>query len=91
MTFPGFVPHREVPELLRRADLFVMPCIIDPRGDRDGLPNVILEALAHEVPVVATDVRHLGGHPAGGDGLAGAAGGPGDPGPGHPGGPVGPG
>jgi glycosyltransferase involved in cell wall biosynthesis len=57
VEFPGFVPHRQVPDLLRRADLFVMPCIIDPRGDRDGLPNVILEALAHEVPVVATDVN----------------------------------
>jgi glycosyltransferase involved in cell wall biosynthesis len=57
VEFPGFVPHRQVPELLGRADLFVMPCVIDPRGDRDGLPNVILEAMAHEVPVVATDVN----------------------------------
>jgi colanic acid/amylovoran biosynthesis glycosyltransferase len=57
VEFPGFVPHRQVPDLLSRADLFVMPCIIDPRGDRDGLPNVILEAMAHEVPVVATDVN----------------------------------
>ncbi len=57
VAFPGFIPHRQVPDLLRRADLFIMPCIIDPRGDRDGLPIVILEALAHEVPVVATDVN----------------------------------
>jgi len=54
--FPGFVPHRRVPELFHRADLFVMPCIVDPHGDRDGIPNVILEAMAHEVPVVSTDV-----------------------------------
>jgi len=54
--FPGFVPHRRVPAFFHRADLFVLPCIVDPLGDRDGIPNVILEALAHEVPVVATDV-----------------------------------
>jgi len=56
VTFPGFVPHRRVPALFHRADLFIMPCIVDPRGDRDGIPNVILEAMAHEVPVVSTPV-----------------------------------
>jgi glycosyltransferase involved in cell wall biosynthesis len=34
-----------------------MPCIVARHGDRDGLPNVILEALAFQVPVVATDVN----------------------------------
>jgi glycosyltransferase involved in cell wall biosynthesis len=56
VTFPGFVPHRQVPSLFHRADLFIMPCIVDPFGDLDGIPNVILEAMAHEVPVVSTDV-----------------------------------
>jgi glycosyltransferase involved in cell wall biosynthesis len=56
VSFPGFVPHRRVPALLHRADLFILPCIVDPQGDRDGIPNVILEAMAHEVPVVSTDV-----------------------------------
>ncbi len=59
VAFPGFVPHRQVPELFRWADLFVMPCIIDRSGDRDGLPNVILEAMALGVPVVATDVNGI--------------------------------
>jgi len=56
VAFPGFVPHFQVPALLHRADLFILPCIVDPHGDRDGIPNVILEAMAHEVPVVSTDV-----------------------------------
>jgi colanic acid/amylovoran biosynthesis glycosyltransferase len=59
VTLPGFVPHREVPRLLQEADLFVMPSLITPSGDRDGIPNVVLEALIHEVPVVATDVSGL--------------------------------
>jgi glycosyltransferase involved in cell wall biosynthesis len=59
VQFPGFVPHRRVPELFHRADLLVMPCIVDPLGDRDGIPNVILEAMAHEVPVVSTEVSGI--------------------------------
>lgn len=59
VNLPGFVPHREVPRLLRCADLFVMPSLITPSGDRDGIPNVVLEALIHEVPVVATEVSGL--------------------------------
>ena len=56
VSLPGFVPHRLVPEFFHRADLFVMPCIMDAKGDMDGLPTVIMEALAQEVPVVATDI-----------------------------------
>ncbi|MEJ2069978.1 MAG: glycosyltransferase family 4 protein [Syntrophobacterales bacterium] len=57
--FLGHVPHNQVPELFRQADLFIMPCLVARRGDRDGLPNVILEALAFQVPVVATDVNGI--------------------------------
>jgi glycosyltransferase involved in cell wall biosynthesis len=48
-----------VPRLFQEADLFIMPSQIAPSGDRDGIPNVVLEALAHEVPVVATAVSGL--------------------------------
>jgi colanic acid/amylovoran biosynthesis glycosyltransferase len=59
VTLTGFVPHREVPRLMQEADLFVMPSLITPSGDRDGIPNVVLEALTFEVPVVATKVSGL--------------------------------
>ena len=36
-----------------------MPSLIAPSGDRDGIPTVILEALLHEVPVVATEVSGI--------------------------------
>jgi colanic acid/amylovoran biosynthesis glycosyltransferase len=60
VNFLGHVPHNRVPELFRQADQFIMPCIVARHGDRDGLPNVILEALAFQVPVVATDVNGVG-------------------------------
>ena len=60
VSFPGFVPHDRISDLFLNADLFVMPCVVDPAGNRDGLPTVILEALLHRVPVVATDVSGIG-------------------------------
>jgi glycosyltransferase involved in cell wall biosynthesis len=41
-------------EAYRAADLFVLASRIAPDGDRDGLPNVMLEAGASELPVVAS-------------------------------------
>lgn len=60
VAFPGFVRHDQVGSLLAASDMLVMPCLVDPSGDRDGLPNVIVEALAHRLPVVATDVSGIG-------------------------------
>jgi glycosyltransferase involved in cell wall biosynthesis len=36
----------------RKADLFVLGCEVAPNGDRDGIPNVLLESMAMGVPVV---------------------------------------
>ncbi len=60
ISFPGFITHDRVSEFLASGDVFVMPSVVDPTGDRDGLPNVILEALLHKLPVVATDVCAIG-------------------------------
>jgi glycosyltransferase involved in cell wall biosynthesis len=54
--FPGFVPYNRVPDLFCSNDVFVMSSAVHKSGDRDGLPTVILEALAHRLPVVSTDV-----------------------------------
>jgi glycosyltransferase involved in cell wall biosynthesis len=42
----------------RRASVFCLPCRVLP-GDRDGLPNVLVEAMASEVPVVTTGVSGI--------------------------------
>jgi glycosyltransferase involved in cell wall biosynthesis len=60
ISFPGFITYDGVSQLFSRADVFVMPSVIHRTGERDGIPNVVLEALLHRVPVVATDVAGMG-------------------------------
>jgi glycosyltransferase involved in cell wall biosynthesis len=43
----------------RRADLFVLPCLVSDDGDRDGIPNVLVEAMAMRIPVVSTPVSGI--------------------------------
>ena len=42
--------------LLAQADLFALPCREDSSGDRDGIPVVLMEAMACGVPVVSGDL-----------------------------------
>lgn len=60
VSFPGFIPYDLVPELFSSTDIFLMPSIIHKSGDRDGIPTVLMEALVHRVPVIATDVSGIG-------------------------------
>ena len=55
----GTQPHNIVMKHYRRADLFVLGCEVAPNGDRDGIPNVLLESMAMGVPVVATNVSAI--------------------------------
>lgn len=47
---PGVVPNRQVAEYMRAADMLLHP------SHAEGLPNVVLEAMATELPVIATTV-----------------------------------
>jgi glycosyltransferase involved in cell wall biosynthesis len=51
----GARPPDEVRKLLESAHLLAMPCVVAADGDRDSMPVVVKEALAMEVPVVASD------------------------------------
>jgi glycosyltransferase involved in cell wall biosynthesis len=50
----GRVSEAELARRYAEADVFVLPATLDARGDTEGLGVVLLEALSHGVPVVAT-------------------------------------
>jgi len=50
------VTHRELPGEYRASHIVVVPSVTAKDGDRDGLPNVVLEAMASGRPVIATGV-----------------------------------
>lgn len=77
LRFVGEVPWAEIPAWYAAADVFTAPSVIDPSGNVDGLPNVVLEALCRALPVVASRVAGIGMvvHP----GKTGALVPPGDP------------
>ncbi len=55
----GALAQEEVLEHYRRADLFALACRIANDGDRDGLPNVLVEASSQRLPCISTTVSGI--------------------------------
>lgn len=59
ITWKGACDQPEVIAAMRDADLFVLPSRIAKDGDRDGLPNVLMEAASQLLPILSTPVSAI--------------------------------
>jgi glycosyltransferase involved in cell wall biosynthesis len=56
VTFEGFVDDETLRERYRACDVLALPAIVDEKGDTEGLGVVLIEALAHGRPAIASRV-----------------------------------
>ncbi len=59
VELPGKMTQDQLAALYPRASMFVLPCLITGNGDRDGIPNVLIEAMASGTPVISTNVSGI--------------------------------
>ncbi|TMV11404.1 glycosyltransferase [Arenibacterium halophilum] len=59
ITWRGPLTQPEVIEAMRASDLFVLPSRIAINGDRDGLPNVLMEAASQKLPILSTAISAI--------------------------------
>jgi colanic acid/amylovoran biosynthesis glycosyltransferase len=55
----GAVFQEQLVDYLKRADVFVLPCLTASNGDQDGIPVVLMEAMAMEIPTISTYVSGI--------------------------------
>ena len=56
ITWKGALAQDDVLDHYRRSDIFALACRIAANGDRDGLPNVLVEASSQRLPCISTSV-----------------------------------
>ncbi len=56
VILPGNIPWNNVREFLSLGNIFLLPSIKDHSGNIDGLPTVVLEAMACSLPIIASDI-----------------------------------
>jgi glycosyltransferase involved in cell wall biosynthesis len=59
VRFIGPLTTEELEREYAAASVFVLPCQTLPEGNRDGIPNTLLEAMAHSLPVVSTTLASV--------------------------------
>jgi len=59
IQFLGAVMEARCRQLYQAADIFCLPCIQTSKGDADGVPTTVLEAMAFELPVISSNLLSM--------------------------------
>lgn len=59
IRFSGAQPNMVVRQAMVDSDVFVLPCRVDPDGDRDGIPVVLMEAMTAGATVISGDIPSI--------------------------------
>jgi glycosyltransferase involved in cell wall biosynthesis len=59
VQMPGRIYQEDLRRFLARADVFCLPCVKDKSGDLDGIPVVLMESMAMELPTLSTYISGI--------------------------------
>jgi glycosyltransferase involved in cell wall biosynthesis len=59
VSLPGAVTQEELRDIYQQGSVFALPCLVVDNGDRDGIPNVLVEAMAMEMAAISTDISGI--------------------------------
>jgi glycosyltransferase involved in cell wall biosynthesis len=59
VSLVGLKSQEDVSIMLANSDLFVLPSIVAPDGQMEGIPVALMEAMASELPVVSTEISGI--------------------------------
>jgi glycosyltransferase involved in cell wall biosynthesis len=59
VTLAGIIFQEDIINYLNKSEIFVLPCIQAADNDMDGIPVVLMEAMAMQIPVISTQISGI--------------------------------